>query len=704
MSLSSLTIQNKIRLAFGLVLVLFVASTTVALRGTSETQKHVNAVVQEIQPTVLAAMAVDKELKHSSSALGFYLKTREVSHKESYVQSLDKLKANLQSLEERLQLIGDEELLSLSSDIRKDVEAYASFKKPLLHTAEADANNVKAMQISNDELNPPNLEISQALTEMLEYEYEAQSELLGEVLSFKPKVSFDAYGEMLIDNQENPAMGAEQRMAIQRAIESTRYNWSKVTNAMRGFLAFRQDIFYQNAVAYLQEVSMTLMELDGYGEVLTFEQSDAMERIREAMAKYTEALDHVYKVHSGSEAYQDAYIIRTEITPLIVRLSEHVSELVALLGARIEEGNAVLTNQVNTTNSMIWGLLIGGVGLTLLISWLVAYSISSKLNSAVSAMQEIAEGDGDLSRELELKGKDEMAALASAFNAFLEKIRNTMTQVAQSVEQVTATSAQVSNVAQQASSGSEHQRSQSIEMASATTQMLASAHEVEEMAQSGAAAAGNAEKAANKGQDVLCSTQNSINRLAEEVETAAGVINELEQNSERIDSILDVIRSIAEQTNLLALNAAIEAARAGEQGRGFAVVADEVRTLASRTQESTEEIQDMIELLQTASRQAASVMENGRSQAHETVKHASEAREALGEIVNEISSINSMTSTMAAAAAQQNNASNEINQNIISVQQVAEESAQGIMELERATTSLKDVAGQLQVTVNSFKM
>lgn len=698
------TIKQKLRIAFVAIMLLFVGSTLIALRSTSVTQTHVDAVVDKIQPAVLAAMAVENALNRSTSTLGFFLKSHEDSFKEAYIQSLTELSSTLNSLEEHLLKLSDDELTGLAAKIRAQVERYASFKNRMLFVSAADINNSPAVRISNDELSPNNLDVLQALSEMLISEEEAQAELVEEIQSYEPAIEVNPYGEVQISADDNPAASLDERLAVLKAVQDARYSWGQVLNNVRGFIAFRDPLFFENSKMFLERSEAAIARLAKYEALLTFEQVDAIERFSAAKELYLNALDQMFELHGGEKAYEDVYLIRTQVAPLMKSLSTHVHEMVEKLGQRVEAESAALTAQADTTNTMIWSFLIGGLLVGVAISVVVGNSISCKLNRAVKAMQEIADGDGDLTRELELNSRDELAHLATAFNAFLAKIRQTMLQVSQSVEQVSSTSGTVLNVTQQAAAGAMQQRSQTAEMAGTTAQMLNSADQVQHLAQSGADAAGNAEQAATKGQNVLNTTQASIDRLAQEVDTAAGVINELEQDSDRIGSILDVIRGIAEQTNLLALNAAIEAARAGEQGRGFAVVADEVRTLASRTQESTEEIQNMIERLQSASRQAASVMENGRSQAHDTVQHANGARDALNEIVDEIRTIHNMTTNLAAAAGEQNASANEISNNIMNVQQVAEASTQGVQELESATNSLQQVANQLQLTVNSFKI
>jgi methyl-accepting chemotaxis protein len=248
------------------------------------------------------------------------------------------------------------------------------------------------------------------------------------------------------------------------------------------------------------------------------------------------------------------------------------------------------------------------------------------------------------------------------------------------------------------------QQSETALVATAINEMAATAHEVAKSAADTAQASHRADGESREGKAVVGRTVRAIDALASEVENAAGVIQRLEVDTESIGRVVEVIRGIAEQTNLLALNAAIEAARAGEQGRGFAVVADEVRTLASRTQQSTREIQEMIERLQTGAKDAVAVMEKGRGQARASVEQAGTAGASLESITQAVATINDMTAQIASAAEEQTQVTEEINRNVTQIAQAVEATAQGAEQTAAAGEELARIAAELQASVGRFRI
>ena len=325
-----------------------------------------------------------------------------------------------------------------------------------------------------------------------------------------------------------------------------------------------------------------------------------------------------------------------------------------------------------------------------------------RAETIVMAMGAMAKGD--MTKKISISGKDEFAWMCWEYTC----ARKGFTEVVQSIKanasQLAAAAEELSTITEQSSQGVVRQQSETQQVATAMNEMSATVQEVANNAANAANAATEADDQAKNGYQVVSETLTTINSLAEEVQRTSDVIEKLKGDSLSIGAVLDVIRDIAEQTNLLALNAAIEAARAGEQGRGFAVVADEVRTLASRTQQSTQEINEMIEQLQTGANQAVSVMEQGRAKAEVTVEQAAKAGEALETITRVVDNIKAMNMQIASAAEEQSSTAEEINRNIVNISEVADETSNGAQQTANASDDLARLAVDLQEKVGRFQV
>ncbi|UVE16965.1 methyl-accepting chemotaxis protein [Pseudomonas sp. LS44] len=356
----------------------------------------------------------------------------------------------------------------------------------------------------------------------------------------------------------------------------------------------------------------------------------------------------------------------------------------------------------DTLGMILIGLLVAGLGL--LVVWMVGHGIARPLKQMVAMLDDIAQGEGDLTRRLHSDRVDELGLIASGFNTFLSKLQTMIGQVVGSVQKVSDSSEYTADIAIRTNQGVQKQLSEIELVATAVHEMTATAQDVARNASQAAEAANHADQAASHGKLTVQGTAHSISALANEIGRAVGVVQTLAKDSENINAILVAIRGIAEQTNLLALNAAIEAARAGEQGRGFAVVADEVRNLAQKTQQATEEIQSMIQQLQHGTREVVKVMEDSQAKTENSVQQASEAAHALESITQAVSVINDMNIQIASAAEQQSAVAEDLNRNVTTIGQVANQVASGADESSQASAELTKLAEQQRRLINQFKV
>ncbi|MDH5516801.1 MAG: methyl-accepting chemotaxis protein [Gammaproteobacteria bacterium] len=666
------SVSNRIWFGFGLILAILLFVSLSTLTRFVSLSSGVSDVVEKIQPVVLSSQNLETELKAADAALGFYLLTKEEAYKAAYILHLGAASNHINELIGMAYVSDNEKYRSAVASIQNDLSKLAGYKDKMVALANDDMANIPAQRLAAERLNPRAQQLQSMISQMIDSDYEEES-------------------------------NNGKRDRFRQTIYDLRYYNVQLASELRTFLAFRADVNIQNMKAISEVVQSKLKTLQANESLYTFEQSDLMENFIKVNKEYAEALTETINIHSTDKYRTDIYLVKTEIGILVAKIETGLGALVNELKQKTTETSNSLQEEAAgaSTEIIIWlsiGLIMG-----VLVAFFMARMITFPINAAVHAMEDLAQGEGDLTRRLNEKGQSEIAMMAKGFNRFASKVQALVSQVAGGVENLSNVVSDVSNIVDQTQVGSQQQRQQTEQVATAINEMTATVQEVASNANLAADSAQKADEDAKSGQQIVSDTVASINSLASEIETGASVINKLSGDAVSIGSVLDVIKGVAEQTNLLALNAAIEAARAGEQGRGFAVVADEVRTLASRTQESATEIESMIESLQVQAKAAVEAITLGQEKARMSVEKATSAGVALNEITNSVATISSMNIQIATASEEQSVVAEEINQNVVSISHVADSNAQASDQLAISSHDLADLATELQELVSQFK-
>lgn len=381
-------------------------------------------------------------------------------------------------------------------------------------------------------------------------------------------------------------------------------------------------------------------------------------------------------------------------------------QLQAFSDARLGAFESAISESNQAAQSLITVGIIMGLGTTIVLfatAVPIVLSLRSSIVDVVKSLKDIAQEDGDLTVRIKTENKDEIGDLVYWFNQFVAKLQNVVREICESSMPLANLAQNLNQVSDQTQTTIAAQQRSASDAKMAVDNMTVSVNSVASSASEAAAAATDASGAASNGQNVVNSTVTSIQTLANNVEETAEVIRKLESDSIQVGVVLDVIRGIAEQTNLLALNAAIEAARAGEQGRGFAVVADEVRTLASRTQKSTEEIQTTIEQLQSAARSAVTVMGKGTEQATISVEEANKAGESLALINETIAKITQMNDLIANSTGEQQSVADSISANVDDINERTHDTANSSSQLGEVSAELAQLSKEFIRIMGQFK-
>ncbi len=441
--------------------------------------------------------------------------------------------------------------------------------------------------------------------------------------------------------------------------------------------------------AATEAIDQALQEVQQIARDQADDNLKALQPAREALEHYRSQLARFKHAQVQVEAAQET------LEALGDRMLGQVAELIELQGSQRD-------TEAHLSRATLAGVAGIALFIGLLAAWIMIRQIITPLNQTLVAAQRIAKGD--LSHDLQVRRSDEMGQLQHSIQAMTESLRQLIGGISDGVGQISTAAQQLSAVTEQTSVGVNNQKLETDQVATAMNQMTATVLDVARSAQDAAQAADHADQQAREGDQVVSNAIEQIEQLADEVLKSTQAMRLLKQESDKIGGVLEVIKSVSQQTNLLALNAAIEAARAGEAGRGFAVVADEVRGLAQRTQQSTEEIEELIAALQQGTQQVATTLDNSRSLTDNSVQLSRRAGSSLEQITRTVSTIQDMNQQIATASEEQSAVAEQVNRSIISVRDISEQTAAAGEQTAASGAELARLGSQLQGMVNSFRV
>lgn len=665
----NLTVSARIAGGFGVVVLLLLVISIASLSGVRGINRTLESVVDEATPMLRASGEMISTLLEANDQVNRHQKSESLSDLPAFEERFEVLRSNYESQKKQLfGLVSNHPgLLRTFRQSQESVDAYLAKVPDVFNTHRralelADAVSDKKSDFEDvaDELDSLVYDLSEDISS------QDDIKLIQSIGNLIREGTISATDALNLDNQNTINTVNKDLQAI---VDSA---MSKYQELSRGPAAGSEY----------------------YGEMGT-------------------ALNNFKALATGGNGLLGTYLSQLSSSSLSLNTLLEAEQSLASAIAELREGvkgvkqfadqsKEQAVDQVAGTQSLIIVLALIAIVAAVFISILVIKTIRQPLSAVVEVISQVAEGD--LTKTIDVHREDEFGTLSDSVNDLVSKLRGILGNIAESSQQLAASAEQTEAIARQGHESINRQKEQTELVATAMAEMTATVNEVANSANSTLQEVQGANEETNTGQTIVRDNINTINRLASEIEQASHVINKLNEYSDNIGSVLDVIRGIADQTNLLALNAAIEAARAGEQGRGFAVVADEVRTLASKTQESTSEIQDMIERLQTGTKDAVSVMEKSQSEARISVDQTAKAGQALESITRAVGVINDMSTHIASSAEEQSAVTNEMHENITTISSLAEQNAQGANESLSASQQLARLAEQLQQMVAQFKL
>ncbi|VAW76307.1 Methyl-accepting chemotaxis protein [hydrothermal vent metagenome] len=670
--LSRLTIRSKVWAGFGILLALILAVSAVSWRSLFQIEGEFSKVVEEVQPTMLASQSLSKSLAQASAALGLYLLTEEDASRVEYEKSLEQVGASLSELTQLLSDQGDTELAGRVSNLATRVERFVGFRARMVELTEDRMSNMAGLYYAAQNLNPVSQEMLQITGEMVGSEFDEEASV--------------------------------ERRGLFNEIHELRYAWANVMNGVRAYIAFRGERSLQEIQLYNDFSDMKIKALGSYENELTFEQDDGLARFIDLKKKFFENFEGLKQLEAEGRWRTDISLIRSEISPLLAELNRELDELVELQRQRSITVSNEMLSDIQSNVSLIGILLVVALIIGIGVSMLAGQQIVAPIIRLRNILEGMAKGEGDLTQRAKLASKDELGQASGYFNQMMAGLQEMVMEIAAVSDEVLGNAQQsserVDTVHTNVTKAAERTRS----TAAATEEMSATSANIASNAQTAATEAEKAREQADEGSTAMCDMANKAGVMESEVQRLQQSVAVIEEKGREMEAMVGVINEIAGQTNLLALNAAIEAARAGEAGRGFAVVADEVRQLASKTQHSTAGIHELLDSNRKSNQDLVSTMKQVAEAGGSMSNTVSDAESVIGRMTESVNLMNNMVEEIAQAAREQSEVSEEIARNVELMSATETENADLMSASSQDMSELTGTATRLKAVVSRFKV